>query len=91
MAIASSIISLAHGLNFSVIAEGVETEEQQKLLRLLRCDEMQGFLYSRPLPDDKIETLLASELALTRTLSPAGIGADQPLPATQLPERRLRS
>lgn len=48
LAIVTSIISLAHSMNLMVIAEGVETEEQARLLRLLRCDQMQGFLYGRP-------------------------------------------
>jgi predicted signal transduction protein with EAL and GGDEF domain len=39
----------------------VETEEQAKLLRLLRCNELQGFLYSKPVPLDRIEAMLASE------------------------------
>jgi EAL domain-containing protein (putative c-di-GMP-specific phosphodiesterase class I) len=60
MTIASSIISLAHALNLKVIAEGVETEEQAKLLRLLKCDEMQGFLFSKPLPPDEMFELLRS-------------------------------
>src|SRR6266436_2032162 len=46
----STIISLAHSLRLSVVAEGVETEEQANMLRLLRCDELQGYLISRPLP-----------------------------------------
>jgi EAL domain-containing protein (putative c-di-GMP-specific phosphodiesterase class I) len=54
MAIVSTVISLAHGLNLSVVAEGVEMEEQANLLRLLRCDEAQGFLYSRPLPFEEV-------------------------------------
>ena len=47
MAIVSSIIALAHGLDLNVVAEGVDTEEQRKLLRLLRCDQMQGDVYKR--------------------------------------------
>jgi EAL domain-containing protein (putative c-di-GMP-specific phosphodiesterase class I) len=61
MAIVSSIISLAHGLDLKVVAEGVETAEQQKLLRLLRCDQMQGYLFSKPVAKDELENLLRSE------------------------------
>lgn len=60
MTIVSSIIALAHALNFKVVAEGVETEEQAKLLTLLKCNEMQGFLFSKPLPADEIFELLRS-------------------------------
>ena len=56
--IVSTIISLAQALRLSVVAEGVETEEQARLLRLLRCDQMQGYLYSPPQPADRIEALL---------------------------------
>lgn len=45
----SIIINLAHSLKLKVVAEGVETEEQSRLLRLLTCDEMQGFFVSEPL------------------------------------------
>jgi EAL domain-containing protein (putative c-di-GMP-specific phosphodiesterase class I) len=54
----STIISLAHSLRLRVVAEGVETEEQAKTLRLLRCDEMQGYLISRPIPVDQLAALL---------------------------------
>ncbi len=56
LALVSSIISLAHALNLEVVAEGVETEEQSRLLRLLKCDEQQGFLFSRPLPAATFES-----------------------------------
>jgi diguanylate cyclase (GGDEF)-like protein/PAS domain S-box-containing protein len=58
MSLISTIISLAHSLRLSVVAEGVETEEQAKFLRLLRCDEMQGYLFSKPVPFDEITRLL---------------------------------
>jgi len=41
-----------------VIAEGVETGEQAKLLTLLKCEEMQGFLFCKPLPPEEIFELL---------------------------------
>jgi EAL domain-containing protein (putative c-di-GMP-specific phosphodiesterase class I) len=52
----STIISLAHSLKLNVVAEGVETQEQSRLLRLLDCDEMQGFLFSRPIPRELFES-----------------------------------
>ena len=53
-AIAMAVISLGHKLNLRVIAEGVETEQQCRFLRDNDCDEMQGYLFSRPLPPDKV-------------------------------------
>ena len=58
LALVSTIISLAHSLRLRVIAEGVETEEHARLLRLLRCDEMQGYLISMPLPEQELVRLL---------------------------------
>jgi len=51
----SIIINLARSLKLSVVAEGVETYRQARLLRLLRCHEMQGFLMSKPLPAASFE------------------------------------
>ena len=58
MTIVSTIISLARALGLEVIAEGVETEEQSKILRLLQCDEMQGYLFAKPMPAAEIKQLL---------------------------------
>jgi EAL domain-containing protein (putative c-di-GMP-specific phosphodiesterase class I) len=55
LSIVSTVISLAHALKLEVVAEGVETQEQARLLRLLNCDEMQGYLFSRPVPADTFE------------------------------------
>jgi EAL domain-containing protein (putative c-di-GMP-specific phosphodiesterase class I) len=60
MTLVSTIISLAHALDLQVIAEGVESEEQAKLLRLLKCDELQGYLFSKPLAPGEIQDFLAS-------------------------------
>jgi len=56
LALVSTIINLAHSLKLKVVAEGVETEEQSRLFRLLNCDEMQGFLFSKPLPGEIFES-----------------------------------
>ena len=52
------MITLAHTLKLKVVAEGVETEEQARLLRLLKCDQMQGYLFSKPLPLEALTALL---------------------------------
>jgi diguanylate cyclase (GGDEF)-like protein len=51
-----AIIGLAHSLKLKVVAEGVETEDQSRLLRLLGCDEMQGYLFGKPAPGGIFET-----------------------------------
>ena len=56
LALVSTVINLAHSLKLNVVAEGVETEEQSRLLRLLSCDEMQGNLFSKPMPRELFET-----------------------------------
>ncbi len=58
MTLVSTIISLAHSLRLKVVAEGVDSEDQASALRSLRCDEMQGYLFSRPLPLDELTALL---------------------------------
>lgn len=57
-AIVSTVISMAQNLNLKVIAEGVETEEQLSFLEQRQCNEVQGFLFSRPVPPEDLEELL---------------------------------
>lgn len=64
LSIVSAIISLAHTLNLRVVAEGVETNEQATLLRLLKCDEIQGFLFSPGVPITEIEEFLRNKKTL---------------------------
>jgi diguanylate cyclase (GGDEF)-like protein/PAS domain S-box-containing protein len=75
-AIISAVISMARALNLRVIAEGVETEEQLAFLRREQCAEMQGFLYSQPLPAAEFEKALR-------------IGLRGPVPVSQVDMLRL--
>jgi len=59
MTLVSTIISLAHGLKLNTVAEGVETEAQAKLLGMLRCDQIQGYLVSEPLAFDAMTAYLS--------------------------------
>jgi len=61
-AIANAVIVLAHSLKLKVVAEGVETIEQQAFLREHQCDAYQGFLFSAALPSDSLEVLLRKHL-----------------------------
>jgi diguanylate cyclase len=59
MTLVSTIISLGQALRLKVVAEGVDEEQQAQTLRLLRCDEMQGYLFSKPLAPADLVKLLA--------------------------------
>ena len=61
LSLVSTIISLGHALKLKLVAEGVETAEQAHLLRLLQCDEMQGFLFSAAVPGDVFESRFLCE------------------------------
>jgi diguanylate cyclase (GGDEF)-like protein/PAS domain S-box-containing protein len=58
MTIVSTVISLAHALNLKVVAEGVESETQSRLLKLLSCDEIQGYHVGKPMPADQFVTFV---------------------------------
>ncbi|MGD9202716.1 MAG: EAL domain-containing protein, partial [Chitinispirillia bacterium] len=57
-AIISLIISMAHTLKLKVVAEGVETTKQLDFLKEKNCDLLQGYLFSKPLPENEFEILL---------------------------------
>lgn len=59
--IVKTIIDMAHNLRLKVIAEGVETIDQLEILRTLGCDEVQGYLFSKPVPADEFEQMLKEE------------------------------
>ena len=67
--IARSIVELAHNLGLRVVAEGVEDEVTRDLLAEMGCDKLQGFLVSRPLPDDRLEAWLLARTGV-RTAAP---------------------
>jgi diguanylate cyclase (GGDEF)-like protein/PAS domain S-box-containing protein len=64
LALVSTIINLAHSLKLKVVAEGVETDEQSRLLHLLNCDEMQGFLFSKAVPCEEFEAKFLSRVGV---------------------------
>jgi diguanylate cyclase (GGDEF)-like protein len=70
LTLVSVIINLAHALRLNTVAEGVETEEQLRQLRLLGCDEMQGYLYGKPVPVESFEqkymSLISSPIIQTK-------------------------
>jgi diguanylate cyclase (GGDEF)-like protein/PAS domain S-box-containing protein len=69
-AIATAVIDIAHNLKLKVIAEGVETEEQLAFLKKRRCDEMQGYLFSRPVPAREFHKMLAQVKRRSRARRP---------------------
>ena len=68
--IVAAIISLSNSLGLTVVAEGVETEEQLKAILQLRCDNVQGYVFSAPLSREHATALLADSIVLRRMLRP---------------------
>jgi EAL domain-containing protein (putative c-di-GMP-specific phosphodiesterase class I) len=71
-AITTAIVAMAHGLDLKVVAEGVETAEQEQFLQDLGCDELQGYRFSRPVPAEEIEILLRNGLVVAPDLAGGG-------------------
>jgi EAL domain-containing protein (putative c-di-GMP-specific phosphodiesterase class I) len=64
--IVQAIVSLAHGLNLKVVAEGVETEAQVEALRVLGCDQYQGYYCSPAVPPAEFEELIRAQMSSPR-------------------------
>ncbi len=60
-AVVAAIVNLAHALELSTVAEGVETLQQLEVLKVLGCDAAQGYLFARPLSADRISMRIARE------------------------------
>ena len=70
-AVVSAIVSLAHALKLSVIAEGVETTQQLRCLASAGCTDVQGFLFSKPVSADEIDRISVQRSPLRRTVEAA--------------------
>ncbi len=76
-AVSQAIISMSHSLNLITVAEGVETQAQLEFLRARHCNEIQGFHFSRPLPEQEMERLMKEDYRI------------QPMPAASALEERI--
>jgi diguanylate cyclase (GGDEF)-like protein len=84
-AIATAIIAMGKALGLTVVAEGVETIEQDRFLRDLSCDELQGFLFSKPVPPEEIPGILLT-LRCSPSLQPDLNHSDAILSALAVPQ-----
>ena len=62
----TTMIAMAHALGMTVVAEGVETQEQMGILRSLNCDELQGYLFAHPLPPVEAALFLENHSAVQK-------------------------
>jgi diguanylate cyclase (GGDEF)-like protein/PAS domain S-box-containing protein len=67
-AIVEAIVAMAHSLDLKVVAEGVETQEQSEFLRNLGCDQIQGYIFSKPIPSAEIVGLLYKTMIRNTTV-----------------------
>ena len=84
LAIIKAVIGLGHSLGMSMTAEGVETEEQLNAVREQGCDEVQGFLFSPPIPPAAVQALLEGTEG-------RGFGERRPLGAEAARVTRMRA
>jgi EAL domain-containing protein (putative c-di-GMP-specific phosphodiesterase class I) len=89
--IVEAVITLAHGLRISVVAEGIETEAQFHVLRAMGCDVGQGYLFARPLPAPEAARLLSpSRSSVPTRAAPAGDAKKPPRPANRPRAAKVR-
>jgi EAL domain-containing protein (putative c-di-GMP-specific phosphodiesterase class I) len=78
--IVSAIIAIAHSLGLRVVAEGVETDRQLQVLQNMQCDEIQGYLFSKPISREHATALLLNPTDIRRIVRAAGHGMVRDLP-----------
>jgi diguanylate cyclase (GGDEF)-like protein/PAS domain S-box-containing protein len=86
LAISEAIITLSHSLNLKVLAEGVETDGQLALLAARRCDQVQGFFFSPPVPAAELAALLDPRVTLPHPRAAAPFNARKESHATPTPQ-----
>jgi EAL domain-containing protein (putative c-di-GMP-specific phosphodiesterase class I) len=69
--IVKTIMTMAHNLGMSVVAEGIETAEQLTQLRALQCEYGQGYFFSKPLKPEAAAAFIAKEALLAQNVSPS--------------------
>jgi diguanylate cyclase (GGDEF)-like protein/PAS domain S-box-containing protein len=89
-AIAQAIISMGKALGMTIVAEGVETTEQATFLRDHACDEMQGFLFSKPVPSEQLADLLRAVVGASPPLQPELLSAAPASPLSHAPDGGLK-
>ena len=88
-AVVHAVINLAHALDLRVVAEGVETEAQRAILSSLECDELQGYLFARPMPAEALrEWIRAREANSNQPVAPAARSTRRPSAAAAARKRR---
>jgi len=83
--IVTAVVQLAHALQMTVIAEGIETLDQHRTVTALGCDAGQGFYFARPMPAGSVDTLLHAGAHTGLHLPPADIRASRPTGAITAP------
>jgi len=63
--VAKAVVSMAHEINVKVVAEGVETLEQLSFLRNIKCDQVQGYIFCKPVPPERIKEILGRKEEFT--------------------------
>ncbi|HMK64100.1 MAG TPA: EAL domain-containing protein [Acidimicrobiales bacterium] len=86
-AIVKAVVALAHSLGLLVVAEGVETDAQFRFLKRLRCDHLQGFLFSQAVPADQFAELVRRDAPFGAGVLPATACAFTPIPV--MPQDKL--
>jgi EAL domain-containing protein (putative c-di-GMP-specific phosphodiesterase class I) len=87
--IVTAVLAMARSLNLRVVAEGVETAEELAFLRAHRCDEAQGYYFSRPLPPDEFATLLRSGIPEPVDPPHSGTGSEPRTAAAMMDARHV--